>query len=126
MQPSQLYISAEKLAKVLRGFDPSHPEQMEAIPIRRLDGSVVMTDGHTRAFAAFLCGLRDIPAVWDRDELDWEAYRICVAWCREAGVNTVADLAGRVLAPGDYQALWLERCRRMHEELATKRGARSD
>ncbi len=121
IQPSQLYISSEKLAEVTRTFDPRQPESLEPVPVKELGGQVVYTDGHTRAFAAFQAGWLEIPVVWDTDELDWEAYRICVDWCKAAGIRTIADLAGRVIDAGRYETLWHERCRRMHRHLAAKR-----
>jgi len=120
LQPSQLFISTEKLGEVLRAFDPS---RLEPLPVKRLGRDVVMTDGHTRAFAAFLCGLREVPILWDEDALDWEAYEICVTWCREEGIHSVADLVGRVIGPAEYEDRWLRRCREMHEQLAAKRSA---
>jgi hypothetical protein len=84
-----------------------------------------MTDGHTRAFAAFLSGMQEIPTFWDEDELDWETYRICVRWCKEAGVRSVGDLVGRLLGPEDYQRLWRGRCQEMHAELAARRAEES-
>jgi hypothetical protein len=125
LQPSQLYISTEKLAAVLRDFDPARPEAMEAVPLKQLGDDLVMTDGHTRAFAAFLSGLQEIPTVWDEDELDWEAYRLCVRWCKEAGVRCVGDLVGRVLGPEDYERLWRGRCQKMHAGLAASRAEES-
>ena len=118
LQPSQLFISTEKLAAVLQAFDPV---DMEPIPVKRLGEEIVMTDGHTRGFAAFLAGLDEVPVVWDEDEMDWEAYEICVAWCKEADIRSVADLVGRVIGPADYQEKWLGRCRKMHLDLAAKR-----
>ena len=118
IQPSQLFISTEKLAEVLRGFDPT---RVEPIPVKRLGDDVVMTDGHTRGFGTFLCGMQELPVVWDEDELDWEAYEICVAWCKEDGLRSVADLVGRVIGPTEYEERWLGRCRAMHRELEQKR-----
>jgi hypothetical protein len=126
LQPSQLFISSEKLARVIRGLDSQGLGSLEPLPIKELDGRVILTDGHTRAFAAFLRGLVEVPVFWDEDELDWEAYRICVAWCREAGVLTVVDLADRILGPEDYELLWRERCRQMQGELASWRQARGE
>jgi hypothetical protein len=119
IQPSQLFISTEKLAAVLRDFDPAH---LEPIPIKRQGDDVVMTDGHTRAFAAFLSGLAEVPVVWDEEDLDWEAYEICVEWCKQDGILTVGDLVGRVIGPADCQQRWLGRCRKMHQDLEAKRG----
>ena len=70
LQPSQLYISQEKLSVVQAHFDFSDPQNVEPIPYKVLDGQKVITDGHTRAFAAHLAGLEVLPAYDDPDELD--------------------------------------------------------
>ena len=119
VQPSQLYISQAKLAQVRAA-----PGLLEPLPVSRLAGRVVLTDGHTRALAAWQAGRSTIEVYWDQDELDWEAYEICVAWCDEAGIRTVADLAGRVVPPAEYEVLWLERCSRMQRALAERRGSK--
>lgn len=116
LQPSQLYISAEKLRAVRTGTD-----QPEPIPIRQLGAHLIMTDGHTRAFAAWSSGLDEVPVVWDMDELDWDAYRICVQWCVQEGIHTIAGLQDRVIDAQAYQALWLDRCAAMHRDLAAGR-----
>jgi len=118
IQPSQLYISSAKLTQVRAWGWPRRVEQLSPIPVVQLDGIIVATDGHTRAFAAYRAGLRAIPVVWNADELDWDAYRICVDWCRAEGIRTVMDLEGRVVDPPVYTELWLDRCHEMHEELA--------
>ena len=53
--------------------------------------------------------------------MDWDAYRICVDWCRVEGIRTIMDLEGRVVSPSAYEELWLDRCRRVHERLAEMR-----
>jgi hypothetical protein len=116
LQPSQLYISATKLAWV-----KEHNAAREPLPVKRLSGRVVLTDGHTRALAAWQAGRREIEVYWDPDELDWEAYEICVDWCLEAGIRSVAGLAGRVVPPAEYEIVWLERCARMQQALAQGR-----
>ena len=118
MQPSQLYISSAKLAQVTADVELG---EIEPVPVKKLDGETVMTDGHTRALVALLAGAGEVQAVWDTDELDWEAYRICVAWCKAEGVRTIADLRERIVGPAEYEALWHERCREMHRQLAAKR-----
>jgi hypothetical protein len=122
LQPSQLYISAEKLARVQASFDPTRPKTMQPVPVKQLDGRLVLTDGHTRSLAALLAGLGEVPAVWDTDELDWEAYRICVAWCLEAGITSVERLRSRIVDAEAYERLWHERCRQMQADLARQRG----
>ncbi len=121
LQPSQLYISEMKLARVWAQWQPPTLEALEPVPVKRLNGRAIYTDGHTRAFAAHRLGFTEVPAVWDEDELDWEAYQICVDWCLDVGIRTIADLAGRVVPPEQYEALWHARCQVMQDALALRR-----
>ena len=121
IQPSQLYISTAKLARLVAAWQLPELTVLDPVPVKRLDGRIIYTDGHTRAFAAYRRGFREIRAVWDEDELDWEAYRICVDWCLAEGIRTVMDLEGRLLGPADYEVLWRERCGDMQQELAERR-----
>ncbi|MFU8827528.1 MAG: hypothetical protein ACNA70_08565 [Brevefilum sp.] len=125
LQPSQLYISQAKLSSVAQRLDAALPERIEPIPYKVLDGLKVMTDGHTRAFAAYLAGCAAVPAYKDPDDLDWEAYRICVEWCHAEGIHTISDLAGRVVSTAEYERLWYDRCRKMQADLAEQRSMRA-
>ena len=126
LQPSQLYISADKLAKVERSLQDAPMAGSEPLPVKRLGSRTVLTDGHTRALAAQRAGARSVLATWETDELDWEAYETCVQWCRDEGVHAVADLQARIVPADRYEALWYERCRRLHERLARQRAASTD
>jgi hypothetical protein len=117
IQPSQLYISTAKLARIAAWWQPPRAATLPPIPVKLLDGIVTFTDGHTRALAAYRRGFRSLPVYWDPDDLDWEAYRICVVWCRAAAIRTVMDLNDRLLAPDLYDVLWLDRCRSMQAGL---------
>ncbi|MBN1922381.1 MAG: hypothetical protein JW892_14125 [Anaerolineae bacterium] len=121
LQPSQLYISAEKLAAIESQWQPPLLETLDPIPIKELDGRIIYTDGHTRAFAALRQGFTEVPVTWDEDALDWDAYRICVTWCQNEGITTIMDLATRILPHEDYEVLWHERCRAMQAALAKQR-----
>ncbi|MDX9954829.1 MAG: hypothetical protein RBT75_12070 [Anaerolineae bacterium] len=121
LQPSQLYISAEKLAAVESQWQPSLLETLDPIPVKELDGRIIYTDGHTRAFAALRQGFTEVPVIWNEDALDWDAYRICVTWCQNEGITTIMDLATRILPHEDYEILWHGRCRTMQEALALQR-----
>jgi len=112
LQPSQLYVCDEKLAEVERSLAPG--EALDPVPVKRLDGRLVLTDGHTRALAALRRGDRTIPVCWETGDLDWEAYRICVKWCLDEGIQTAADLRDRILPGEEYETLWIERCQAMH------------
>lgn len=122
IQPSQLYICDEKLASILRILDEGREDELEPIPIKILDGEKVSTDGHTRMFALYLRGTRRFLCEWEDTEMSWDAYRICVRWCKEAGITSIANLEGRVINWENYQKLWLERCRLMHDNLENHRG----
>ena len=71
IQPSQLYISSEKLSEVMKTFDSTKPESIEPLPIKKLGNETIFVDGHTRAFAAFLHGFSEVPVYWEDEELGW-------------------------------------------------------
>lgn len=120
IQPSQLYISLRKLNNVMENF-ASKPSLMEPIPIKKLGGKIVLVDGHTRALAALLHRFPRIPVYWEEEELNWEAYEICVRWCQAEEIYTIADLTNRVVAHPAYKKLWYERCANMQKELEAQR-----
>jgi len=121
IQLSQIYISSAKLAEVMTAFESGKEDELEPIPIKELDGDMVSTDGHTRLLAWYLNGHREVECEWEDVEMDWDAYRICVQWCQEEGIQSIADLKDRILSPEDYQVLWLDRCRIMQDELQATR-----
>ena len=114
IQPSQLYINKKKLAKILE------EERERVIPIKQLNNKIIFTDGHTRAYAAYIQGKKQITVEWDDEELDWEAYQICVDWCIAEKITTITDLVDKIIEDEEYQILWLERCRVMQKELKEK------
>ena len=105
IQPSQLFINEDKLSLIMQNYDPEKPETLEPIPIKKLGNEIIYTDGHTRALVVYLHGLSEIPVVWDEDELDWDAYKICVKWCKEEGILSIADLQERSIDPEIYEEL---------------------
>ena len=121
LQPSQLYISAKKLAAVWAWLDPADLGIFEPLPVKLLDGLPVLTDGHTRAVAALLAGLEKVPLVWDEDDLDWELYRRCVAACREQGIISPAALTERIITAEEYKVKWDGWCDALHARLEQER-----
>ncbi len=119
LQPSQFYISEAKLNGVLSWFDPKDLQNFQPLPVKQLNGAYVLTDGHTRAYAAYLTGLSQVPLRLDTDELDWDAYRLCVEACRKRCVTSIADLQGRVLTEDAYQRQWLGWCKQLHTKLTS-------
>jgi hypothetical protein len=126
VQPSQLYISSKKLDEMMKSLERSKFVFVEPIPIKKLGNQVVFVDGHTRALAAFLLGLSEVPVYWEDEELDWDEYKICIGWCKEEGIHTISDLKNRIVSHKDYQVLWLDRCGRMQRELEEKRKAQKN
>ena len=114
-------MSSEKLSKVLKALDSGGSGSVEPIPVKELNDEIVSTDGHTRALALHLKGYSEVEVEWEDTELDWEAYEVCVAWCKEEGVHSIIDLKNMIIDPPEYQVLWLDRCRKMQEELEAKR-----
>ena len=121
IQPSQLYICAEKLSHVVSSRTLINAEAFEPVPVKKLGSRVIFTDGHTRTFALFQSGITEIYAYWDNDELDWEAYQICVDWCIKQKICSIRDLKDRIVSEQDYQNLWNNRCSAMQCRLAEKR-----
>ena len=99
-----------KITAVQQQFALNHT--IEPLPVKKLASKIVLTDGHTRAFAAFLRGETSLWVYWDDDPLDWAAYEVCVDWCLAAGIHSVAGLQSRIISTEAYDELWLERCRR--------------
>jgi len=120
IQPSQLYINSEKLRYVMRQLQ-SKPVFIKPVPVKKLEDRIVFVDGHTRAFAALLLGLSEIPVYWEDDELDWDEYKVCIGWCKEEGIHTISDLKNRIVSHKDYKTLWLDRCEKMQQDLEAKK-----
>lgn len=124
IQPSQFYLSAQKLEAVRRWFSPEDLSGFDPVPVRVLCGEVIFTDGHTRAFAAYQAGLERIPLVWDDTHQDWEAYRLCVAACRQRGIRQIAHLGDRILPMEEYRQRWNGWCDVLFEVLELQRATR--
>ncbi|MFW9988319.1 MAG: ParB/Srx family N-terminal domain-containing protein [Candidatus Odinarchaeota archaeon] len=121
IQPSQLYISKKKLAKVKEKLNSKDLSTLEVIPIKKIGNETFYVDGHTRAFAAYQVGFTEIPVKWEEDELDWEMYVICIKWCKDTGIYSIADLKNYVVDHKKYKILWYKRCDNLHKELSSKK-----
>lgn len=120
LTPSQLYISALKLKRNREWLTDAN-QVYEPIPIVKLDGKVVMTDGHTRSVILGQLGAREVSVIWDEDKLDWDEYRICVDWCKSEGIKSPLDLINRIVPDELYNEVWIGKCMEMREELNASR-----
>lgn len=110
LHPSQLYINEEKLVKVHENIKKQGIAALAPVPIKKLNGKLIMTDGHTRAFALYQLGHSSIIAEWETEELSWKEYEVCLNWCVEENIIQIKDLENRIISNDDYQILWLKRC----------------
>ena len=122
-QPSQLLIDFDRLHEMTDWFDPEEPNY-EPIPVLRPEGfplsedildpetAYVLTDGHTRALLASLCGFERLEVRLDPDvdELDLETYARCIEWTNAAGITDPSDLAGRIVSRERFLEEWVARC----------------
>ncbi|MCD5028929.1 chromosome partitioning protein ParB [Enterococcus asini] len=114
LQPSQLYLSQDKVQKVTSWYDSS---PMTPIFVRKFANcdDWVITDGHTRAFVASLKGATTIPVQLDEEAYSdtvIKLYEQCINWCREESISQISDLATRQLSQDDYQVFWIDRCQK--------------
>lgn len=123
LQPSQLYISADRLRNILKWFENEDLSTLLPLPVKILNNHMVLTDGHHRALAMHLFGLSQVVVEMDEDELDWEAYEVCVTWCLDEGISSVKHLENRIVNEADFHLLWDIRCDNLHTDLEKKRCA---
>lgn len=117
-QPSQLFLSGRKLHDASGWFDFDEP-RYDPLPVLYLDGELVLIDGQTRAYCAYLAGADELLAFEDTDEnYPMELYADCVAWCKGKNLTTIADFTGRIVSHETYERRWVERCQRVANVLS--------
>lgn len=121
LQPSQFYVSEEKIARIESWFRADDLRGFEPIPVYMLDGEPVMLDGHTRAVVALRHGLKKVPLMWEPEEWDWEMYRRCVTACKKRGIRSPQDLLPRVISAAEYAIKWDQWCDRMQAQIEMER-----
>lgn len=109
VQPSQLYLNGSKLSHVTGWFDFDAPNY-DPLPVRKFDGRWTLTDGHTRAFVAYLSGARGLRVVRDTDDIPVSTYERCASWCRDVDITDISDLAGRAVTTEAFKTRWVDRC----------------
>ena len=109
LHPTQLYLSEKKLHDI-QMLDQS-AEIINVVPISVLafGDSLLITDGHHRAYQALLAGRDTISAEWDRDGGD-ELYHLYAQACEERKIYSVLDLKNHILPQDEYEAKWYNWC----------------
>ena len=114
IQPSQFFLSERKLEEIATWFDQ---EELKPLPVKRWKGGWFLTDGHSRAFTAYLRGRSEIPVYFDRDDINLKFYSNCIRLCKEKKIVSIADLKDRILSEEAYQTEWLDWCKKSFESM---------
>lgn len=113
--PEQLTVDREKLKRVSSWIDK--PEDI-IVTCVKIDDDIVTIDGYSRLIAALNKGFDYVYAHFEPDGTNLELYKAGREWCKEEGINSINELAKRVVSSEDHQRLWINRCQdflKMHK-----------
>lgn len=120
---SQIYLNENKIKAIEKWFDPDDMSIFEPLPVRNFgNGRYTLTDGHSRAYVAYLNGLTYLPIVYDNDdmvagEIGQKLYGADIEWCNRFHIENISHLESRILTSEEYQRLWIGRCDRSYNLL---------
>ncbi|MGT2785585.1 ParB/RepB/Spo0J family partition protein [Streptococcus merionis] len=120
LQPSQFYLSREKIEAIQSWFKSQDLSRFEPISVKELDGQWIIVDGHSRLFVAYQAGLKTIPVALEKEDWNWDFYRYCIAETKKRGIEQISDLAAFQLSSSDYKTLWLDWCQRIYQTFFQK------
>jgi len=109
LHPTQLYLSEKKLHDIQMLDQSAEIINVDPISVLAFGDSLLITDGHHRAYQALLAGRDMISAEFDRDGGD-ELYHLYAQACEERKITSVLDLKHRILPQEEYEAKWYNWC----------------
>ena len=109
LHPTQLYLSEKKLHDIQMLDQSAEIINVDPISVLAFGDSLLITDGHHRAYQALLAGRDTISAEWDRDGGD-ELYHLYAQACEERKIYSILDLKNRILPQDEYEAKWYNWC----------------
>ena len=109
LHPTQLYLSEKKLLDIQMLNQSAEIINVDPISVLAFGDSLLITDGHHRAYQALLAGRDMISAEFDRDGGD-ELYALYAQACEERKITSVLDLKHRILPQDEYEAKWYNWC----------------
>ena len=109
LHPTQLYLSEKKLQAIQMLDQSAEIINVDPISVLAFGDSLLITDGHHRAYQALLAGRDMISAGFDRDGGD-ELYALYAQACEERKITSVLDLKHRILPQDEYEAKWYNWC----------------
>ena len=109
LHPTQLYLSEKKLQAIQMLDQSAEIINVDPISVLAFGDSLLITDGHHRAYQALLAGRDMISAEFDKDGGD-EIYHLYAQACEERKISSVLDLKHRILPQDEYEAKWYNWC----------------
>ena len=109
LHPTQLYLSEKKLQAIQMLDQSAEIINVDPISVLAFGDSLLITDGHHRAYQALLAGRDTISAEFDRDGGD-ELYHLYAQACEEKKITSVLALKHRILPQDEYEAKWYNWC----------------
>ena len=109
LHPTQLYLSEKKLKAIQNLYQSAETFNINPISVLAFGDSLLITDGHHRAYQALLVGQDTISAEFDRDGGD-DLYALYAQACEERKICSVLDLKNHILAQDEYEAKWYNWC----------------
>ena len=113
---SQIYLNEAKLVNIRKWLNPTDLSGFVPLTVHDFgNGKLTLTDGHSRAFLAYVLGIQQVPVVYDTDEMVTSytgrlLYENDIAWCERFRIYSVRDLKDRIVSDAEYKDLWIGRC----------------
>lgn len=106
--PEQLTVNIEKVKNAASWI--KSPKDI-IVGFVYINGKPVVIDGYSRLTVAYLKKLDYVYGYEDKPaDSMMEFYKVCLRWCREAGINSIKDLSERLVSPEEHQKIWVDRC----------------
>ena len=125
LHPTQLYLSEKKLQDIQMLYQSVEKPSINPISVLAFGDSLLITDGHHRAYQALLTSQDTISAEWDRDGGD-ELYHLYAQACEKRKIYSVLDLKNHILPEDEYEAKWYNWCDGFNQAAKQLLGAKKD
>jgi len=119
LRPNNWYINREKLERVRAAWENGKQNELPPVLVTEIDGELSLIDGHSRAYAAFERGESHIGAnICELEAIEGSSalYKHIHREGSKRGIQTIADLQGRILPLEEYRRLWTGYCNNWLEE----------
>ncbi|MFO7918557.1 MAG: ParB N-terminal domain-containing protein [Anaerolineae bacterium] len=115
LRPNNWFINVARLERVREAWRRGLQDTLPPVLVTEIDGGLSLIDGHARTYAAYERGethvralVRDLEEIEGSEALYRHIHRVGPA----RGIETIADLAERIVAPEVHTRLWVGYCDR--------------